>query len=202
MVFIFDANSHFARVYMATTKMGSQDTYQTQAVFALQPLRQVIETEVRQVQALGYQFTHIVMVFDAAGPCFRHDICNEYKSNRKKKDPEYKQQITLAVKMFETLGYPCLQVPGVEADDVMATLATKLSQRRIPNIIFSGDKDLLCLVNDYTRQYAGKVSTLYDHQSVIEKMELRPEQLLDYLTIVGDVADNIKGVDGLVTRAR
>lgn len=198
MVFIFDANSHFARVYMATTKEGiPPHTYQDHSVFALQPLRQLIEKEIRQVQMMGYQFSHIVMVFDAAGPCFRHTICQEYKSNRKKKDPEYKQQLDLSVKMFETLGYPCLQIPDVEADDVMATLSSKLSTRGIPNIIFSGDKDLLCLVNQHTQQYAGKITTLYDYQGVVEKMEVQPEQLLDYLTMVGDVADNIKGIDGL-----
>ena len=203
MVFIFDANSHFARVYMAATKEGMPSIrYREQAVFALQPLRQLIEKEIRTVESLGYQFSHIVMVFDAAGPCFRHDICDEYKSNRKKKEPEYKQQLDLAVKMFETLGYPCLQVPGVEADDVMATLSIKLTARAIPHVIFSGDKDLLCLINQYSQQYAGKAGILYDQQAVVDKLELQPHQLLDYLTIVGDAADNIKGIDGIGHKVR
>lgn len=198
MVFIFDANSHFARVYMAATKHGMPNiTYQDHAVFVLQPLKQLIEKEIRQVQAKGYDFSHIVMVFDAEGPCFRHQICDQYKSNRKPKDPEYRQQIALAVKMFETLGYPCLQIPNVEADDVLATLSTRLASRSIPNIIFSGDKDILCLVNEHTQQYAGKPQILYDIDAVESKLEVRPEQLLDYLTMVGDVVDNIPGITGL-----
>jgi len=106
--------------------------------------------------------------------------------------------------MLETQGFHCLQIEDVESDDVIATISSKLFKAGIKNIIFSGDKDLLSLVNELTFEYSGRQDIVYDENKVMSKYGVSPSKMIDLLTLTGDAADNVNGVPkvGLKTAAK
>lgn len=99
--------------------------------------------------------------------------------------------------MFQALGYPCLKIKGVEADDVLATLARGLSKRGGYTTLFSGDKDVMSCVGDFVQSFAGREKKLYQRIQVEEKFGLCPSRILDLLAMKGDTADNVPGVHGI-----
>ena len=144
--------------------------------------------------------THIACVFDTPEPTFRHEIYPEYKANRDAMPEDLRPQIPMIRQLVEALNIPIVELPGFEADDVMGTLARESAAHGLPAVIVSPDKDLLQLVNDDLRIQVlntkdGEV--WHDREGVKGRMGVWPEQVVDFLSLVGDASDNVKGVPGI-----
>ncbi|MDC0491672.1 DNA polymerase I [Candidatus Pseudothioglobus singularis] len=140
-----------------------------------------------------YQGAKLIMVFDAKGSNFRHQMFPDYKANRSPAHDDLIIQIEPLYKIIRAMGFHFLCVEGVEADDVIATLSRFAAQSDIETIIASGDKDLFQLVGGNIKQLDMK-GKLYSEADVKEKMGVKPNQILDLLALTGDSADNIPGV--------
>ncbi|MDC0599012.1 DNA polymerase I [Candidatus Pseudothioglobus singularis] len=140
-----------------------------------------------------YQGAKLIMVFDAKGSNFRHQMFPDYKANRSPAHDDLIIQIEPLYKIIRAMGFHFLCVEGVEADDVIATLSRFAAQSGIETIIASGDKDLFQLVGGNIKQLDMK-GKLYSEADVKEKMGVNPKQILDLLALTGDSADNIPGV--------
>jgi len=141
-----------------------------------------------------YPDDHIAVVFDAKGKTFRNDMYPEYKANRPPMHDELRVQIKPIHEIIQAMGFPLLCVDGVEADDVIGTLSHQASEQGLETIISTGDKDMAQLVNDHVTLINTMTDTSMDRDGVVEKFGVRPEQIIDYLTLIGDTADNIPGV--------
>jgi DNA polymerase-1 len=144
--------------------------------------------------------SHLACVFDRPEPTFRHEIYPEYKANRAEMPEDLRPQIPLIRQLVESLSIPIVELAGYEADDVMGTLARESAAHGLPAVIVSPDKDLLQLVDDALQIQVlntkdGEV--WHDRAGVKERMGVWPEQVVDFLTIVGDASDNVKGVPGI-----
>ncbi|HMM50742.1 MAG TPA: DNA polymerase I [Burkholderiaceae bacterium] len=145
--------------------------------------------------------THGAVVFDAPGKTFRDDWYAEYKANRKAMPEDLARQIPVIHEMVRALGWPLLMIEGIEADDVIATLAAEASRQGMNTVISTGDKDLaqlvddrVVLINTMTSREGGPVERL-DREGVIARFGVPPELMVDWLTLVGDSVDNVPGVD-------
>ncbi|MGB1310053.1 MAG: DNA polymerase I [Leucothrix sp.] len=139
-----------------------------------------------------YEPEHMAVIFDAKGKTFRNDLYPDYKATRPPMPEELRYQIEPLHEMVLAQGYPMLVVPDVEADDVIGTLATKYEGEVI---ISTGDKDMAQLVNERVSLINTMSNSFHDIQGVIDKYGVRPDQIKDYLTLMGDKVDNIPGVD-------
>ena len=149
---------------------------------------------------LGGGATHGAVVFDAPGKTFRDDWYAEYKANRKAMPEDLVRQIPVIHEMVRALGWPLLMIEGIEADDVIATLACDASRRGMDTVISTGDKDLAQLVDDHVvlvntmaSREGGPVERL-DREGVKARFGVPPERIVDWLTLVGDAVDNVPGV--------
>ena len=134
-------------------------------------------------------------VFDAPGKTFRDDVYAEYKANRAAMPDDLSRQIDPLYECIRTLGWPLLIVTGVEADDVIGTLACEASRRGVRTVISTGDKDLAQLVSDKVKLVNTMSNEWLDEAGVEKKFGIPPGRILDYLTLVGDAVDNVPGVD-------
>lgn len=139
----------------------------------------------------------IAMVFDASGKTFRDDLYAEYKANRPPMPDELRSQIEPLHAIVEAMGIPLLKVKGVEADDVIGTLATLASANKMSALISTSDKDMAQLVNANVTLVNTMSATTMDRDGVHEKFDVWPEQIIDWLALVGDSSDNIPGVPGV-----
>ncbi|MEM7277140.1 MAG: DNA polymerase I [Pseudomonadota bacterium] len=137
---------------------------------------------------------HIAVVFDASGKTFRDDMYPEYKANRPPMPDELRSQIKPLHQIIEAMGIPLLIVPGVEADDVIGTLATRASDQGMPCLVSTSDKDMAQLVNENVTLVNTMSDTVMDRDGVKAKFDVWPEQIIDWLALVGDSVDNIPGV--------
>ena len=141
-----------------------------------------------------YDPEHIAVVFDAKGKTFRNDLYPDYKAHRPPMPEELTQQIEAVHAIIKAMGLPLLCVPGVEADDVIGTLAQQATEQGIETVISTGDKDMAQLVNQHVRLIDTMKDTISDEQGVVDKFEVTPAQIIDYLTLIGDKVDNVPGV--------
>jgi DNA polymerase-1 len=141
-----------------------------------------------------YEPEHIAAVFDAPGKTFRDDLYADYKANRPKMPDELRAQIEPALKAIEALGIKVIRIAGVEADDVIGTLATAATASGHETVISTTDKDMTQLVNDRVIVLNTMDDRKLDEDGVEEKFGVRPERIIDYLTLIGDSSDNIPGV--------
>jgi DNA polymerase-1 len=144
--------------------------------------------------------THLACVFDRPEPTFRHELYPEYKANRAEMPEDLRPQIPMIRQLVEALSIPIVELAGYEADDVMGTLAREAAAKGLPAVIVSPDKDLLQLVDDSLHIQVlntkdGEV--WHDREGVKARMGVWPEQVVDYLSLVGDASDNVKGVPGI-----
>ena len=144
-----------------------------------------------------YQPTHMAVVFDAKGKTFRNDLYAEYKANRPPMPEDLRQQIEPIHQIVKAMGLPLLVVDGVEADDVIGTLAKQACAEGRETLISTGDKDMAQLVSDNVTliNTMDKNNPITDYERVIEKFGVKPDQIIDYLALVGDKVDNIPGVN-------
>ncbi|MCJ7816036.1 MAG: DNA polymerase I, partial [Xanthomonadales bacterium] len=138
---------------------------------------------------------YIAVVFDAKGPTFRHELFPEYKANRPPMPQELRQQVEAILDFTRLLGLPLLQVEGVEADDVIGTLAKGAERAGMNCVISTGDKDMAQLVSDHTTLTNTMTQSDMGREGVKAKFDVTPEQFVDFLALTGDKSDNIPGVE-------
>lgn len=141
-----------------------------------------------------YPNGNVVVIFDAKGKTFRNDLYPEYKANRPPMPDELRSQIAPLHQIISAMGLPLLVIPGVEADDVIGTLAQQASEQGIETVISTGDKDMAQLVTPHVRLINTMTAVELDEAGVTEKFGVRPDQIIDYLALMGDKVDNIPGV--------
>lgn len=184
---LLDGMAYIFRAYFATLRMDlhTPDGFPTGAMYGtLNAITKITK---------DFPNAQLIAIFDHKGKNFRHDLFPEYKATRKPADEALKIQIDPLYEIIKAMGTPFLCVDGVEADDVIATLAIKADKMGIKTIIASGDKDLNQLVSDNVTQLDLK-HNLIDPLCVVDKTGVRPDQINDYLALVGDASDNIPGV--------
>lgn len=144
-----------------------------------------------------YPDCHVAVVFDAKGKTFRDDIYPEYKANRASMPDDLRSQVAPIHQMIKAMGFPFLMVEGVEADDVIGTLARQATEKQLPVLISTGDKDMAQLVSDHVTLIDTMKDVKTDREGVIEKFGVPPELVIDYLALMGDKVDNIPGMTGV-----
>ncbi|MBP0604682.1 DNA polymerase I [Aeromonas sanarellii] len=144
-----------------------------------------------------YPDSHVAVVFDAKGKTFRDDIYPEYKATRASMPDDLRSQVAPIHQMIKAMGFPFLMVEGVEADDVIGTLARQATEKQLPVLISTGDKDMAQLVSDHVTLIDTMKDVKTDREGVIEKFGVPPELIIDYLALMGDKVDNIPGMTGV-----
>jgi len=183
---LVDGSSYLFRAYHALPPLVNSKGEATGAIVGVtNMLRKLIET---------YRPTYLAVVFDAPGGSFRNQMFDQYKANRPPMPDDLREQIAPLHEIVKALGFPLLVVPGVEADDVIGTLATQAAEQGLSTLISTGDKDLAQLVNARVTLINTMNDTLMDEPGVVEKFGIKAEQIIDYLALVGDSSDNIPGV--------
>ena len=183
---LIDGSSYLFRAFHALPKLMSTKGAHTGAI------RGVISM-IRKLMA-DYPKSHIAVVFDAKGKSFRNTLYPAYKENRAAMPDELREQIVPIQTIIRKMGLPLLIVDGVEADDVIGTLAEAATRQEMPVLISTGDKDMAQLVNRHITLVNTMMDTVLDPAGVEEKFGIRPDQIIDYLALVGDASDNIPGV--------
>ncbi len=139
----------------------------------------------------------VAVCFDTPGPTFRHGLHKEYKATRKEIDGDLISQLKLSREMAEAMGFRCVELPGFEADDVMATLARRCAKEGKDAVLVTGDKDALQLVGSGIRVFNVSKNIWMDAPQIEEKLGVPPAAVVDYLSLVGDASDNVPGVRGI-----
>lgn len=142
----------------------------------------------------SYPNAEIIVVFDAKGKTFRNDLYPEYKANRPPMPEDLRCQIAPLHEIIEAMGLPLFVIEGVEADDVIGTLAKQATEQGLETVISTGDKDMAQLVSEHVTLVNTMTDTKTDLEGVVEKFGVRADQIIDYLALMGDKVDNIPGV--------
>ncbi len=183
---LVDGSSYLYRAYHAMPELSNSKHQPTGAVYG-------VVNMLRRLQK-DYDSDHIAVVFDAKGKTFRNDLYADYKANRPPMPDDLRGQIEPLHKIVRAMGFPLLMVTGVEADDVIGTLATRASKAGWPVVISTGDKDMAQLVDEQVSLINTMTETPMDRDGVIEKFGVPPERITDYLALIGDKVDNVPGV--------
>lgn len=189
---LVDGSSYLYRAYHALPPLTSSQGEPTGAVYGvLNMLHKLIRDEQPELLAV---------VMDAPGKTFRDELYAEYKANRPPMPDDLRQQVEPLTEAIEALGLPLIRIAGVEADDVIGTLATQAAQGKLTTVISTGDKDMAQLVSeritllDTMPRGTSREPRAMDAAGVLEKFQVRADQIVDYLALVGDSSDNIPGV--------
>jgi len=186
-LYLVDGSSYLYRAFHALPDLRNQDGLPTGAIFGVINMLKRLLNE--------YQPESIAVVFDAKGATFRDELYAEYKANRPPMPNDLRDQLTLLHQIIDALGLPILQEKGVEADDVIGTLTQQATAVNREVVIFTGDKDFAQLVSDKVTLIDTMKNTVLDEAGIIAKFGVKPEQIIDYLTLMGDKVDNVPGVD-------
>ena len=186
---LVDGSSYLYRAYHAlpplTTSKG-QPTGAVRGVISM--LRSLIKQ---------YPDSVIAVIFDAKGKTFRDEIFAEYKAQRPPMPDDMRPQVQPIHDIINAMGLPLLVIEGVEADDVIGTLAVQAAEKDLPVVISTGDKDMAQLVTPLVTLVNTMSNSVYDREGVIEKFGIPPELIIDFLALMGDKVDNIPGVPGV-----
>ncbi|MDH3376512.1 MAG: DNA polymerase I [Gammaproteobacteria bacterium] len=186
LLVLVDGSSYLYRAYHAMPNLTNSSGAATGAVYGItNMLRRLLS---------DYATPYIAVVFDAKGKTFRNDLYPDYKANRPPMPDELRTQIDAVHEIVEAMGFPKLVVSGVEADDVIGTLATRATEQGFDTIISTGDKDMAQLVDDHVQIVDTMKDVIYDTDGVQNKFGVPPASIVDYLTLTGDASDNIPGV--------
>lgn len=183
---LIDGSSYLYRAFHALPALTNSKNFPTGAIKGLVSMLKVLLNT--------YQPEAIAVIFDAKGKTFRDDLYSEYKANRKEMPAELQQQIAPIHAIVRAMGLPLISMSGVEADDVIGTLAHQAEKEGTPILISTGDKDIAQLVNHHITLINTMTNTTLDPAGVKEKFGVRPDQIIDYLTLIGDTSDNVPGV--------
>ena len=184
---LVDGSSYLYRAYHALPDLRSPDGFPTGAMHGMVNM-------LRRLRA-DYPAAYIACVFDAKGKTFRDDMYPEYKATRASMPEDLGKQIAPIHEAVRHLGWPILMVEGVEADDVIGTLAVQAAAKGMNTIVSTGDKDLAQLVNDKVMLINTMSNEKLDEAGVLAKFGVAPNRIIDYLTLIGDTVDNVPGVN-------
>ena len=189
LLVLVDGSSYLYRAFHGLPPLTNREGMPTGAVYGvLRMLRKLIEESCPD---------RVGVIFDAKGKTFRHDLYAEYKANRPPMPDDLRVQIEPLYDAIQALGMPMHAIPGVEADDVIGTLAKQGVEAGYQVLISTGDKDMAQLVNDDVRLINTMNNSLLKPDSVHDKFGVNAEQIIDYLALMGDKVDNIPGVPGV-----
>lgn len=185
---LIDGSSYLYRAFYVPQLKRMQTTsgQPTGAVFGIVNMIKSLMSE--------YPDSNIVAIFDAKGKNFRHELYPDYKANRPSMPDELRSQVEYVHSAVKALGLPLVAMPGVEADDVIGTYAKLASDAGQTVLVASGDKDLAQIVNDKVNLIDTMKKVIMDEAGVLEKFGVRPDQIIDYLALMGDTSDNVPGV--------
>ena len=183
---LVDGSSYLYRAYHALPKLTSSRGEPTGAVHGVLNMLQKLIKE--------HDTEHFVVVFDAPGKTFRDEMFEEYKANRPPMPDDLRAQIEPLLEAVAAMGLPLLRIEGVEADDVIGTLCRQGAAAKMRVLVSTGDKDMAQLVNDDVTLVNTMTGSILDRAGVKKKFDVYPEQIIDYLALVGDSSDNIPGV--------
>lgn len=186
---LVDGSSYLYRAFHAFPPLTNREGEPTGAMYGVVNM---LKSLISQVEP-----SHIAVVFDAKGKTFRDELFEQYKSHRPPMPDELRSQIQPLHAIIKALGIPLISVEGVEADDVIGTLAVQAAKEGKHVLISTGDKDMAQLVNDHIMLINTMNNTLLDREGVIEKYGIPPELVIDWLALQGDSSDNIPGVKGV-----
>ena len=183
---LVDGSSYLYRAFHALPGLTSPTGQPTGAIYGvLTMLQKLIKAEKPDL---------VGIIFDAPGKTFRHDLFPDYKANREKTPEDLVVQIEPLLTAIQNLGLPLIRIQGVEADDVIGTLARQAENNNIQTLIATGDKDFAQLVSERIKLIDTMKNITTDQSGVLDKFGLRPEQIIDYLALAGDPSDNIPGI--------
>jgi DNA polymerase-1 len=183
---LVDGSSYLYRAFHALPDLRSPDGYPTGAMHGMVNM-------LRRLRA-DFPAAYIACVFDAKGKTFRDDLYPEYKATRASMPEDLSKQIEPIHEVVRHMGWPILMVEGVEADDVIGTLAAQATARGLNTVVSTGDKDLAQLVNDKVMLINTMSNERLDEAGVLAKFGVPPNRIIDYLTLIGDTVDNVPGV--------
>ncbi|MCU0644227.1 MAG: DNA polymerase, partial [bacterium] len=194
-LFLIDGSALAYRSYFAFQKnpLINSKGENTSAVFAfVNSLLKIIDEQ---------QPDYLAAVFDTPEPTFRHKLYPEYKATRQKMPDEMREQLPRIRQVLDVLNVPVVEMPGLEADDVMGALAKQASSLGMETFLVTGDKDFMQLVSPtikiYNPKRAGEEIEILDRDGVIQKVGIPPEKIIDYMSLTGDSSDNVPGVSGI-----
>lgn len=183
---LIDGSSYLYRAFHALPPLVNSHGEPTGAVYGvINMLRKLLK---------DYAPKYVAVVFDAKGKTFRDDLLETYKAQRPPMPDDLQAQIEPLHAVVQAMGLPLLMIDGVEADDVIGTLAQQATQQGLHTLISTGDKDFAQLVNDHITLINTMSGNILDREKVIEKFGVAPEQIIDYLSLIGDTSDNVPGV--------
>jgi len=186
LLILVDGSSYLHRAFHALPALTNSQGEQTGAIYGVINMLRKLITD--------YQPKHIAVVFDAKGKNFRHELYTDYKANRAAMVNELSAQIPPLYTVIEAMGLPILSIPGVEADDVIGTLAKHAAHTQMNVLVATGDKDLAQIVNPHVTLIDTMSNKMLDEAGVQEKFGVPPDKITEYLALVGDTSDNIPGI--------
>jgi len=184
---LVDGSSYLYRAFHAMPDLRNAEGAPTGAIYGMINMLRRLRND--------YSAAYIACVFDAKGKTFRDDLYAQYKANRASMPDDLVKQIEPIHEAVRALGWPILMVDGIEADDVIGTLAVQAVSHGMDTVISTGDKDLAQLVNEHVTLINTMNNEKLDIPGVIAKFSVPPERIVDYLTLIGDSVDNVPGVD-------
>ncbi len=185
-VILVDASSYLFRAYHAMPPLTNSKGNPTGAIYGVINMMKKLITQ--------YQPDYVAMIFDPKGKTFRNDLYDQYKANRPAMPDDLREQIAPLHELIKAMGVPLVIEPNVEADDVIGTLSKIAAMEGHQVLISTGDKDMAQLVNPSVKLINTMNDTILDEDGVMEKFQVRPDQIIDYLALMGDKVDNIPGV--------
>lgn len=195
-LFIVDGHNLLFRAFHAITPLVTREGLHTNAVYGF--VRMLLK------MLREHKPTHVAVAFDAPGATFRHEAYEGYKAQRERAPESFRQQVKLAMELLELMGVEIWQVPGYEADDLMATVAKLAEEMRMEVYLVTGDVDVLQLVSDKVKVLSPKRGisdmVVYDPETVKLEKQISPEQIPDFKALCGDASDNIPGIPGIGER--
>ncbi|MBR2960343.1 MAG: DNA polymerase I [Burkholderiaceae bacterium] len=183
---LIDGSNYLYRAFHGLPDLRTSNGEPTGAIKGFANMLQMIKTMIKPDLA--------AVVFDAPGQTFRSDIYADYKANRPPMPDDLRMQVEPIHEMIKAQGWPLLIVPGIEADDVIGTLAVRAREQGMKVFIATGDKDMTQLVNDEIVVVNTMTRVVLDPEGVKEKFGVRPDQIVDYLSLMGDNVDNVPGI--------
>ena len=188
-IILVDGSSYLFRAYHAPPHLTNSKGESTGAIYGVVNM---LKSLCRQ-----YQPEKMIVIFDAKGPTFRNEMYSEYKANRPPMPDDLRSQIQPIHNIIKAMGLPLVAIEGVEADDVIGTIAQEQAALGNHVLISTGDKDMAQLVNDKVTLINTMTNTIMTPDGVVEKFGIGPELIIDYLALMGDKVDNIPGVPGV-----
>tara|TARA_B110000008_G_scaffold115367_1_gene118074 strand:- start:674 stop:3358 length:2685 start_codon:yes stop_codon:yes gene_type:complete len=186
---LVDGSSYLFRAYHALPPLTNSKGFPTGAIYGvINMIKKLLEDEAA---------TNFIVVFDAPGKTFRTDLYKEYKATRPPMPDDLKPQIEPIHEIIKAMGLPLVMISNVEADDVIGTLSKKASNKNLPVVVSTGDKDMAQLVNKNITLINTMNHQRLDRDGVKKKFGVYPEQIIDYLALIGDKSDNVPGIPGV-----